>query len=150
MRALLAGLAPRRTVLLIPTVPGQFLPGFPVWEWLVQPLRDKGADILALTAFGPVPEPAVAIHPELVDPIGDLEDRRVERETKTRMRAWIDTEAGRYQKIVLLAYGPMMRYWTEAASGTPAAKRTTVIVVPTRTGLRDTIMRRRLQKAITT
>jgi hypothetical protein len=136
-------LPPRRTAVVLPTVANQFYPGSPAWETFVMHLRSK-ADVLALTPFGPMSEPMVAVHPELTAP-AEPDDRRLAQEARVRIRTWLSTMG--YEKVILLAFGPMMRHWTDAAIGHPAALRTKILPVR-KSRLWDSVLRRDLYKAV--
>jgi hypothetical protein len=148
--AIIEGLAPKRRALILPVDYQVFYPGLPVYEDLVAPVRSRNRlDVFGLVfPFGVVPEAALVEAPELLAVSRHTPERPGTREMTLRTRAWLDNVGRGYDPIVLLNHGRMMPVWTRAASGCDVANRIGLVGVHHRTGLRGTLVRNRLDKAL--
>ena len=128
---------PRRFAVILPYHPvGDLEPGCATWEALASPLR-RSADVFALASpWGVLPESRFGAWGSLMEVGLDLTGRQAARDAADRIRAWLDSHGARYQRIALVAEGPMMAPWTQGARGTRAAGRVKIIKAGRASGAR--------------
>lgn len=140
---------PRRYAVVLPYHPeGDLEPGCETWELLAKPLRPS-ADVFALVSpWGVLPEARFGAWGSLMEPDLDLTGRQAARDAADRIRAWLDSYGGRYQRIALLAEGPLMNAWTQGARGTRSASRVKILKAGGALGMRHPRLRRELAASV--
>lgn len=147
--SLVGAIAPKRRALMVPLTADGMVPGAPPYEALVRPLRSEMLAVFGLTMpFGVLSERAIMLHPEIIRVGRGAPERLSEREARARIRAWMDTEGPTFERIVLLSYGPMMPVWSRAVQGSAAAPKVKLVQVHRRGGLGDTVLARKLKRAV--
>ena len=147
-RDFLLGLAPRRRALILPFVLEQFSPGAQAYEELVGVHRGA-VDIFSLVSpFGIMAENQIIANPEILRVAAMTPERKARRESVVRLRAWLDTEGDRYGTIGLVAAGPLMPVWSRAMQGSPIAARVRLIPVHKGTGLKGSVLKRNIERAM--
>jgi hypothetical protein len=150
--SILASLAPSgsRRALVLPLYMGSFYPGKPLYEDIVSPVRLHGSvDVFGFEfPLGVLPESTLMGHSEIFRSSNLVSERMGKREMILNTRAWMEYVAPRYKKIVLVRHGDYMPVWSEAVSGSAAADAISIVPVHHRTGLRGTVLKRRIYKAL--
>jgi hypothetical protein len=98
--------------------------------------------------WGVLPESRFGAWGSLMEPDLDLTGRQAARDAADRIRAWLDSYGGRYQRIALLAEGPLMNAWTQGARGTRSASRVKILKAGGALGMRHPRLRRELAASV--
>jgi hypothetical protein len=145
-----------RRALVVPVNPASLWPSLESYERLLAPFRHPKIDVFGLLLpFGVVPERTLVNHPEIFVAAGSVSDRGAKRLASCRIRAWLDTDAIQYSKVVLIVHGPDVPVWSFAVRGAKRAKplevaeRVALVKVNRRTGFRGTLLQRDLGRHLT-
>lgn len=145
---LIGALAPRKRAFVVPVESPAFRPGDPLYERVVAPFRCATVDVWTLDApTGIVSESNAMRHPEFGRLMLPMTDRQAEAEAEVRIRAWFEQYGPRYDKVVVLGFGPFMKALSSAMYGLKVPVK--VVSVGRRApGLTSTVLRERLDRAM--
>jgi hypothetical protein len=132
---------------VVPVIGGDFEPGSPSYEWLLRDMRSEADLFLLALPFGVISEQSFYRYPELLDEHEESQ-RMAYQEGLVNTRAWLEDASLGYARIAVVKRGPLMELWSKAVVGSPAAKRVRVVPVNSRLGWRDTLLRKRISRAL--
>jgi len=144
----LGALIRKHRALVVPVQSPSFRPGDPLYERLVAPFRCDSVDVFNLEApIGVISEVNAVRHAEFQRFMLPMRDRQAEGEAIVRIRAWLNQYGPKYQRIVVIGFGPNMPAFSQAMYGANLP----VQVVPVNRqsrGLSSTVLRERLDRAM--
>lgn len=127
-----------------------FKPLVSAWDDITDRAREFGVDVYGfIRAMGPVPESSVLEAWSILKHLR-ASDKDIDEEGAIQVRRFMDEAEVRYSGIVLFAHGPSMPVWTVGALDTDAAKKTSIVRMPSGEffGFADPRFHRRVFRAL--
>jgi hypothetical protein len=145
---MLGALVRRRRALIVPVDSPAFRPGDPLYERIVARFRCSANDVFVLDApLGIESEATVLRHPEFQRLMLPLNDHRASSESMVKTRSWLNQYGPRYERIVVIGFGPNMPSFSRAMYGINLPVRVIPVNRQSR-GLSSTVFLERLERAM--